>query len=300
MKAVRLIRMTKRYGRRLAVDSLSLEVDEGEVFGFLGPNGAGKTTTIRMMLGLVWPTSGWAELFGKRPDQDRAGALRHVGALAETPAFYPHLSGRRNVDILARLSGRVEKGRVEEALALLGLSGRAADRAGTYSHGMKQRLAIAISLVARPRLIILDEPTSGLDPHGVLEVRRLIKTLARDQGATVFLSSHLLAEVEQVCTRVAIIDRGKLVLEGDVGDILGGSIVVVADEPEKAAALIGERLGHEVEVSGGKVIVRGNDLQASRVNRLLVENGVEVYELRPRARDLEELFVSLTKAGDRC
>lgn len=300
MKAVRLVRLTKRFGPRLAVDSLSLEVDEGEVFGFLGPNGAGKTTTIRMMLGLVWPTSGRAELFGKRPDEDRVGALRRVGAIVETPAFYPHLSGRRNVEMLARLSGGVEKGRLDEVLALVGLSGRAADRAGSYSHGMKQRLAIAGSLVARPRLVVLDEPTSGLDPHGMVEVRRLIKALAREDGVTVFLSSHLLAEVEQVCTRVAIIDRGRLVLEGDVEDILGGSVVVCTDEPEKAAALVRETLGHEAEVSGGRLVVRGNAPEPSRINRLLVENGLEVRELRPRARDLEELFVSLTRAGDRC
>ena len=219
---IRLHNLHKHFGAVRAVNGLNLDVAAGECFGFLGPNGAGKTTTISMMLGLLWPTSGQVTLLGQNVTPQHTAVLRDVGALVGAPGFYPYLSGRENLRLLARLYPDVDDRRVDEVLAQVGLEAAAARRkVKGYSTGMKQRLGLAAALIHRPRLVILDEPTSGLDPIGMAEMRRLLRELA-DQGITVFLSSHLLHEVEQTCDRVAILNRGQLVALGPVSDLLAG------------------------------------------------------------------------------
>ena len=210
--------LTKRFGHILAVDGLDMEVRRGDVFGFLGPNGAGKTTVIRLVLGLIHPTSGHVEVCGHRVPGELRGALRHVGAFVDDPTFYPLMSARRNLRLLGSMTGPVSEERIDEVLETVALSERADDRVGGFSHGMKQRLGIAQALLHSPELIVLDEPTSGLDPRGMKDVRELVRRLGAT-GTTVFLSSHLLHEVEQVCTRAVIINQGRLMVQGPVSDL---------------------------------------------------------------------------------
>lgn len=220
---LRTLGISKTYGNIAAVKDLNLEVRAHEIFGFLGPNGAGKSTTIGMILGLVRPTAGSIELFGRRlrSEADLRAALRKIGTLMEQPAFYPYLSGRDNLRILAELRGGIPATRIDEALNMVGLAESARRRFGAYSQGMKRRLGLAAALLHQPELVILDEPTNGMDPAGMHEVRLLIKRL-RDEGTTVFLSSHLLHEVEQVCDRVMILNKGQAIAQGDVSQLLGG------------------------------------------------------------------------------
>ena len=222
--------LTKDFGKLRAVDHLSLTVCKGDIFGFLGPNGAGKTTTIRMIFGLIYPTSGSVQVLDHRVPGDREEALKHLGGFVEVPAFYPNMSARRNLTLIGSAWGPVQQERVDEVLSIVGLRERADSKVGDYSHGMKQRLGIASALLHRPELIILDEPTSGLDPQGMKDVRELIRELGR-RGTTVFLSSHLLHEVEQVCSRAVIINKGRTVIEGPVSALRPkGNAVKAADE----------------------------------------------------------------------
>jgi ABC-2 type transport system ATP-binding protein len=291
-------RLTKRYGSRAAVDGLSLTVRRGEVFGFLGPNGAGKTTTLRMLVGLVRPTSGTAWVLGRTAGESVAG----IGALIEGPGFYPYLSGRDNLRVLARYAG-VPSRRIAEVLATVDLVDRADDRYGTYSMGMKQRLGVAAALLKQPELVVLDEPTNGLDPAGITDMRALLRRLA-DDGCTVVLSSHLLAEVEQVCDRVAVVAQGRLVVESTVGDLVGlGRLVIEADPLPDAVAVTTALLGAErVSVVDGKLHVQAGTESAARINRALVLADVDVAGLRQEARTLEEVFLQMTgpepPAGD--
>src|SRR4051794_23779591 len=233
--------LTKRYGRMRAVEELSISVPRGEVYGFLGPNGAGKTTTLRMLLGLVQPTSGSLRLLGRRPGP---GYLARVGALIEGPAFYPYLSGRDNLRVLADHGG-VRRSRVDGVLETVALAERAGDRYATYSLGMKQRLGLAAALLKDPELLILDEPTNGLDPAGMADMRVTIRALAAD-GRTVLLSSHLLAEVEQVCARVGVLNHGRLVTETPVAELRsGGTLRVVARPAEHARRRLSALVGAE-------------------------------------------------------
>src|ERR671918_522130 len=270
----------KRYDRRIvAVDRLSLRVRRGEVYGFLGPNGAGKTTTLRMLLGLVRPTSGSALVLGAPPGSPES--LARVGALIESPTFYPFLSGQDNLRVLARHSGTADA-RIGQVLAEVDLAARAGDRFGTYSLGMKQRLGIAAALLKDPELLILDEPTNRMDPAGMAEMRSFIRNLGRDRR-TVLLSSHLMSEVEQVCDRVGVISRGELIREGTVEELRGRESLWVRAEPLDAAERLLKNVGaveHVERVDCGLRI--GTDPSAAAtVNRALVEAGIEVAELRP-------------------
>jgi ABC-type multidrug transport system ATPase subunit len=286
--------LSKRYGERIvAVDRLALRVRRGEVYGFLGPNGAGKTTTLRMLLGLVRPTSGSALVLGASPGSPEG--LAHIGALIETPTFYPFLSGWDNLRVLARHAGVTET-RIEAALEEVQLTARADDRFRTYSLGMKQRLGIAAALLKNPELLILDEPTNGMDPAGMAEMRTFIRSLGRGRR-TVLLSSHLMTEVEQICDRVGVISRGTLVGEGTVEELRGRESLWLRAEPLEQAERLLKTLQAVEQVAriDGGLRIAADPAAASAINRALVEAGIAVSELRPDRASLEKVFLELTQ-----
>ena len=287
--------LTKDFGSRRAVDTISLSIAPGTVFGFLGPNGAGKTTTIRMLLGLIRPTSGGGSILGYDIRTERAKILPRVGAIVESPAFYPYLSGRDNLRVLARTAGRGNAGSIARVLDLVELGSRAGDKVRTYSLGMKQRLAIAAALLPDPQVIFLDEPTNGLDPAGTVEIRELIRRLGAD-GRTIFLSSHLLHEVEQVGTEVAIINRGKLVTQGAVAELTrqGASLLVEA-EPQALVRQVAERMGTASEPRGPReTAVRMAPERVPELTAALIQAGAQVFQITPQRSSLEQLFLELT------
>jgi ABC-type multidrug transport system ATPase subunit len=283
----------KSYASITAVHDLNLSVRRGEVYGFLGPNGAGKTTTLRMLLGLIQPTSGTAIVLGEEPGSPQG--LQGVGALVESPAFYPYLSGRDNLRVMARYC-EAPISRVDEVLGQVELAGRANDKFKKYSLGMKQRLGVAAALLKDPELLILDEPTNGLDPKGMADMRALIRRIGRGER-TVLLSSHLLGEVEQVCNRVGVIHRGELVMEGTVDELRsGGGILVKAEPLEKARETAVGLDGVEgAEVKDGMLVLEADPSRAAEVNAGLVAAGLRVSELRPLERSLEDAFLELTR-----
>ena len=293
-KVVETQGLTKRYGTGIiAVDSLDLSVYRGEVYGFLGPNGAGKTTTLRMLLGLIRPTAGSAKVVGAAPGSPKS--LIKVGAIVETPAFYPYLSGYDNLRLLAMYCG-VAASRVDATLAEVDLTPRAHHKFSTYSLGMKQRLGIAAALLKEPELLILDEPTNGLDPQGMADVRNLIIELGKGER-TVLISSHLLGEVEQMCTRVGVIRKGKIVAEGTVDQLRGAATLTVRGTPEETAkaVLIEDAGADNVTALGDATFSLVVDLQrTSEINRHLVQAGVAVTELHADERSLEDVFMELT------
>lgn len=299
MVILRTHNLGKRFGPRWAVRGVELEVYQGDVFGFLGQNGAGKSTTIRMLLSLVKPTQGTVELFGHRVDRERTQALQWVGGIVEKPDFYLYLSAYQNLAIVGALSGGASRKRILEVLELVGLGDRAFDKVKTFSHGMKQRLGIAQALLSDPKLIILDEPTGGLDPQGMREVRELILHLSRDQGKTVFLSSHLLYEIEQVATRMAIIHRGELVVQGEVATLLekGETYVIVQGEPRGRIGTIlrTDPFRFPFVERNGEFRISMPFSEVPRLTREMVRRGVRVKALIPR-RSLEDYFLSLTGA----
>jgi len=289
--------LTKRYGRRTAVDRLDLALYPGEVFGFLGPNGAGKTTTIRMLLNLVRPTAGEIWLFGQRLRDDPAGLLRRVGALIESPSFQPYLSGRQNLQVVARYTAAVPRGRIDEVLDLIGLSGRADDRFATYSLGMKQRLGIGAAVLLAPELVILDEPTNGLDPAGIVEMRELIRRLG-GAGTTVLVSSHILAEIRQVATRIGIIRGGRFVAIGATDDILATGerweiLGLPAADVRRAMADL--TACHTIESVRGGVAIRNGALEGRAIIRALTRADLYPDQVRRSNEDLESIFLSLTE-----
>ncbi|WP_026370491.1 ABC transporter ATP-binding protein [Kallotenue papyrolyticum] len=295
--AIETYGLSKAFGGRQAVDALNLSIPQGAIFGFLGPNGAGKTTTMRMLLGLIHPTAGSARILGHDIISERAAIVRQVGAIVEAPAFYPYLSGRDNLRILARVLGVAER-RIDEVLELVDLTTRARDRVKTYSLGMKQRLAIAAALLNQPRIVFLDEPTNGLDPAGTVEIRDLIRRLG-GEGHTIFLSSHLLNEVEQVCTHVAIIHQGRLVAQGPVAELLQqDAALLVAAEPLALLQAVVERLGIASTLAGEQALQVA--LEPQRTPELvaaLVQAGARVLQVTPVRASLEERFLALTGAA---
>ena len=296
--------LTKQFrGGQLAVDGIDLAVPAGSVYGFLGPNGSGKTTTIRMLLGLIEPTSGSHEVLGERMPDGMAAALPLVGSLVEGPAFYPYLSGRAN---LARLdaadrtaSPATARVRIDEALDRVGLLAAADKRYRAYSLGMKQRLGIATSLLRPRQLVILDEPTNGLDPQGTREVRSLVRRIAAD-GATVFVSSHLLAEVEQVCTHLGVMRAGRLVYQGPMAELRGteaARLLVRTPQPELAAKVLAELGLAGITEAGNEVSAQLGELLPEFICEKLVHAGVPVAGLETPRRSLEDEFVELTGEG---
>jgi len=306
-------RLTKAFGRLVAVNDLHLQVVRGDVFGFLGPNGSGKTTTIRMLLGLIRPTAGRATIFGMDNAYQLPSILPRIGAIVETPVFYPYLSGSDNLRTIAApsgmLSGATSERRIDEVLELVELRPAAKLAYRKYSLGMKQRLGIAAALLTDPELVLLDEPTNGLDPAGVFEIRQLIQRLA-SLGKTIFLSSHVLYEVQQVCNRVAILQRGNLIKQGDVGELLrrGEQIIVrmnLPEETEKAQAILQELRQQEAQwITGirtetnkqGQRILRveAPTTFSAQVNAILAQRGLFAAELHPYEGSLEEVFLELT------
>lgn len=288
--------LTKRYGRRTAVDRLSLTVRRGDVYGFLGPNGAGKTTTIRMIVGLCRPTAGSVSIAGDRLGFWHRAPLARLGAIVEAPAFYGYLSGRDNLRLLADLSGGCAPGRIHAVLERVGLAARAGDRVSEYSHGMKQRLAIAAALLPDPALVLLDEPTNGLDPRGIRDMRELIRSLARDDGLTVFLSSHLLAEVQQLCDRGAVLFSGRKLWEGDIAELRAARrrIRLRATPLSRVRdALAGAELADAPDEPG--VLHVGGALEPDDVVERLVRAGCRVHEVASEVPQLEEAFLALVE-----
>jgi len=292
--------LTKRYGRVLAVDHVDLDVREGDRYGFLGPNGSGKTTVVRMLLGLVYATSGDIEVMGKPVPSRVAEVLPQIGALVEGPSCYGHLSGRANLALIdasgqARgpLGRRTRRKRIAEALEQVGLAGVDSRPVKKYSLGMRQRLGLAAALMRAPRLLVLDEPTNGLDPQGIREIRDLLTELNR-AGTTVFLSSHQLGEVELLCTRVGIVDRGRLVLQQDLDELRAptGRVVVHTPDADRAAALLDGRVEQR---DRDRLVVAEADPAA--VNARLVTAGLRVSEIGPERRSLEDLMLSVTGSG---
>jgi ABC-2 type transport system ATP-binding protein len=295
--AVETTGLTKTYGDLVAVDRLDMLVHPGEVYGFLGPNGAGKTTTLRMLLGLVRPTAGTMRILGTAHDADRSDRLARVGALVEGPAFYPFLSARQNLRALAA-RGQVARSRIGEVLALVDLTERADDRYATYSLGMKQRLGLAAALLKRPDLLVLDEPTNGLDPAGIADMRDTLRRLA-SEGTTVLLSSHLLGEVRQICDRVGVISRGRLVTQKATSELGGaGSLRVVAAPLDRAHDKAQRILGQDaVRIDQAALQLAVEPAMAASINRALVAEGIAVHELRWHQPDLETAFFELTEGA---
>lgn len=290
--------LTRRYGARTSLDALSVRVLEGDVYGFLGPNGAGKTTAIRCILGLIAADAGSVTIFGERdPVRQRA----HVGAMVETPAFHGWMTGRQNLERAVAFAGQGSKEDIDRALSQVGLLGRDGEKVQGYSLGMRQRLGIARTLVGRPRLLILDEPTNGLDPRGMREVRDLLSQLARDTRLTIFISSHLLAEIEQLCSRVGILNQGRLVSEGTVDELIARrdrvlEVEVDARPAEQLAAAVASLPGASLRpsVDGGLPRIALEGLDPAELNAHLTRQGLRVFALIPQRSSLEDVFLSLT------
>jgi ABC-type multidrug transport system ATPase subunit len=295
---LRTTRLSKKFGKRWAAKDLNLEVRRGDVFCFLGTNGAGKSTTIRMILTLLMPSSGSIEMFGMDLHRHRQAVLSRVCGIVEKADFYLYLSAYKNLEILGSMTRRVQKKEIMDALDVVGLTSRAFEKVKTFSHGMKQRLGIAQALLTEPELIILDEPTTGLDPQGMKEVRGLIKKLASEKEMTIFLSSHLLSEVEMVATRMAVINRGELIAQGSVSELLDREPLEysIQASPLDSAAELLRKLPWVVLLSAedGKIELRVEPGHASELNKFLVSNYIEVLSFYPH-RTLEDFFLKITE-----
>src|SRR5882757_6414160 len=291
---IELTNVTKKFAGRLAVDDLSFTVPRGEIFGLLGHNGAGKSTAIGMMLGQVWPTSGEVKVCGHDVQSNRRAALMQVGAIFETPVFYDYLSGARNLEILSTYTAPTSKARIREVIEWVGLTGREQSKVRTYSHGMRSRLALAQALLPRPELLILDEPSDGLDPEGIHEMRQTILRLHKEFDLTILLSSHLLNEVEQLCTRIAVLNQGRMVFQGSLAQtrqrekwvrLKVGDFASAARELKEAQLIKDQR--------DGQFIALKENVGTDQVVRLLVGQGISVYEIAPEEETLERFYLGL-------
>ena len=290
--------IAKRFGSLQAVQELSLQIRQGDVFGFLGPNGAGKTTSIRMILGLISPSAGTVRIFGHDNRKEFRQAIRHVGAMVEGPAFYPYLTGRQNLKIYGRLSGGVNDARIQEVLEMVGLGRWGEAKVKGYSQGMRQRLGIAQALQHRPKLLILDEPTNGLDPQGMREIRGLLRHISHDEGTTIFLSSHLLGEMEMVCNRIGVMHKGVVLVQGNVDELLGHAADMASiqvDQTAEARNFLKDQFEIEAQViKKGWLEFPLQSRDLFPINQALIQAGFPVHSIAPRRRTLEEYFVEMT------
>ncbi len=291
--------LSKRYRGRMAVNGLSLTVEPGEIYGFLGRNGAGKSTTLRMILGLVWPTSGEIRVAGERVRPGRRRSNWPVGAIVESPVFYDYLTARKNLELLASLSGGASPIRIDSVLELVGLTSRSEEPVGVYSHGMRQRLGLAQALLPNPKLVILDEPLDGLDPNGIRELREVMLNIVRDSGVTIMYSSHILSEVELTCDRVLVIHEGNRLYEGPTQDLVSGTsrirLKVASGEPGELIRSL-----DFIEASDqkdGAWFLTMDPLRVPDLNRSLVKAGIDVLELAPNRQSLEDVFLTLTSGA---
>jgi ABC-type multidrug transport system ATPase subunit len=296
--------LEKSFGDFKAVDGLDLDVYRGDVFGFLGPNGAGKSTSIRMLLSLIKPTAGTIEIFGKNFENNRNYILSRIGSIVEKPDFYKYLSAKKNIEIFARLSGvSKSNSQIEELIEFVGLKGRGDDKVKNYSHGMKQRLGLAQALVHDPELIILDEPTTGLDPQGIIDIRNLILYLSKEKKKTIFLSSHILSEMELIATRMAIINKGKCVAQGSIHDLLNDDdriVTITVSEVDTVLNYINASAWktHINSIDGDTILFNLTFKQISELNKELVNQGFNIHGLESR-RQLEDFFLKLTESAER-
>lgn len=292
--------LTRRFGSVLAVNAVNLRVPEKSVYGFLGPNGAGKTTTIRMLLGLLRPTGGDVRVFGQSLPEHRSAILAKTGSLVETPSQYPHLTAYENLEVVQRLL-RLERPQIDRVLGIVGLQTDAKRPVRQYSLGMKQRLGLAAALLGEPQLLVLDEPTNGLDPAGILEMRTLLQRMPGELGITVFLSSHLLSEVEQMATHIGILNKGALIFEGTLGQLQSlkqERLVIETDDPVRATALLAQH-NWSCEKNGSSLTVAVKTREdAAVVNKLLIQNNLRVFRLTPGQASLEDVFLSLTNGEE--
>ena len=298
--------LTKHFGQRTALDGVDLHVPRGSAFGFLGPNGAGKTTMIRTLLGLTHANSGEMHLLGHPVPAERAEALTRVGAIVEEPRFHMYLTGRQNLRLVAAVRGPQADALIEPALARVGLADRAGEKVKSYSMGMRQRLGVARCLLADPLLLILDEPTNGLDPGGIQVFREMVRAMVEQENRTVFISSHLLDEVERTCDAAAIVDRGKIVTQGAIADLAEGDgarheVVVGVDQPDRALELLAASSlvadAHRSD-EGIRVHLSGEPATAAQVNAMLVGSGLAVSRLEPVRHSLEQRFLEITARLD--
>ncbi|MFY0759517.1 ABC transporter ATP-binding protein [Metabacillus dongyingensis] len=291
--------LTKVIKKKTIVDSLDMKIEKGEIYGFLGPNGAGKTTTIKMLLGLMKPTGGTIELFGKNAADHQLESLRKMGSLVESPSYYGHLTARENLETIRKIL-QVQKSRIDEVLSIVRLTNDSNRPVKGFSLGMKQRLGIASAILGNPELLILDEPTNGLDPSGIHEMRDLIKRLPREYGMTVLISSHLLSEIDQMATKVGIISKGKMIFQDSISKLKSKAkeqMIIRTGNSGKAASLLLSN-GQTAEQSGESVILRDmTDSRIAQVIALLVKSGIEVYRVEEKRKSLEEIFLDLTGEG---
>jgi ABC-type multidrug transport system ATPase subunit len=299
-EVIKVEKLAKNFGSFEAVRDVSFTVNKGDVFGFLGPNGAGKSTTIRCLLSLIKLNAGSIEMFGKSYEKNRFEILSKIGCIIEKPDFYNYLSAEKNLEIFARISGAtVSKKEIEEMLDFVGLSGRGKDKTKGYSHGMKQRLGIAQTLLHKPELIILDEPTTGLDPQGIIEIRNLILRLKNEQNKTILLSSHQLSEIELIANRMVIITKGKSLVEGDVQELLNAQELTVRlelSDLEKALPLIKKQFVNSeiTQITNSEISISIEKEQIPVLNKLLIQNDILIYAMEPK-RKLEDFFMKIVQ-----
>lgn len=295
--AIETVGLNYRFGSQTVVKDLSLQVPKGSIYGFLGPNGAGKTTTIKILLNLLQSSSDTVFIFGKELNSNRTACLKQMGALVEQPAIYAHLTGKENLINRCILLG-IDQRKAPEMLALVGLTNAANKKAGKYSLGMKQRLGIALALIADPELLLLDEPTNGLDPNGIIEIRNLMIELASKHGKTILVSSHLLSEIERIATHVGIINKGELLFQGKINELHDLSKPVIkidVDDSATALNILGNAGAEIIDMDEGLVkIAYTGKAEMGKYNSLLVNNGLTVYAIHTEKKDLEHLFLDIT------
>ncbi len=300
-KIIEIHHLAKHFGKIKAVEDVTFDVYRGDVFGFLGPNGAGKSTTIRTLLSLIKPTAGEIRLFGKELSTHRSDILRRIGCIVEKPDFYKYLSAERNLQIFGRISGAtISNSRVQEMLEFVGLKGREKEKVGGYSHGMRQRLGLAQTLLHDPEMIILDEPTTGLDPQGIIDIRHLILRLKHERNKTVVLSSHILSEMELIADRLVIINKGKTVVQGNVAELLSTADLIVAFDISDRAKALSLVQAHFPEIQPGdtedkKLHLHIPQERIPAINKLFCDHGVDVFSIESRRR-LEDYFLKLVSA----